>query len=331
MSDTEIDRRNFLKMLAGGAVSAALLKLGLPSATQASPLSPANPVTQPLAADKSLVIRVRCPKVIGFEGLNRRLLREMITYGLNDLVGVDSLPVALKELFSKKDTIGFKFNSSHAKTLGTNVGLAEEFLRLLTRHGYDPGRILFIEVQPADETLPKYGKVQFGWGKEISFESGKDSFASVLDQVTALVNVGSLKANAVAGMSGCLKNMAYGLIKHPARFHAHHCTPYIADIYNLPVIRDKVRFNVLNALRILLRDDQIHLRDALTDEYSLLFGRDAVAVDATGFELLDSARKKKGFKPLVEGEDFPRQLIVGAQKGLGVYHPDQIQVKGNEI
>jgi hypothetical protein len=330
MANTEIDRRDFLKLLAGGAVSAALLKLGGPLAAQVSTLG-TTAENQPFLPDKSLVIRIRCPKVIGFEGLNRRLLREMITYGLNELVGVDSLPVAIKELFSKKDTIGFKFNSSHARALGTNVCLAEELLRILTHHGYDPGRILFIETQPADDTLPKCGKVQFGWGKEISFGSGKDSFASVLDQVTALVNVGTLKANAVAGMSGCLKNMAYGLIKHPARFHAHHCTPYIADIYNLPIIRDKVRFNLLSALRILLRDDQINLQNALTEEHTLLFGRDVVAVDATGFEILDSTRKKKGFKPLVEEEDFPRQLIVAAQKGLGVYHPDQIQVKGIDI
>jgi hypothetical protein len=331
MGNNNIDRRNFLKLLAGGAVSAALLKTGLPSLGQVS--STFSSRSEPLLPDfeKSLVIRVRCPKVLGYDGLNRRLLREMISYGLNDLVGVDSLPLAFKELFSKKDTIGFKFNSAHAGLLGTNVSLAEEFLRLLVRHGYSPERILFIEVQPTDETLPKCGKARFGWGKEIPFGSGNDSFATVLEQVTALVNVGALKANAVARMSGCLKNMAYGVIKHPARFHANHCTPYIADIFSLPEIRGKVRFNLLSALRVLLRDDQLHPEVALVDEHCLLFGRDVVAVDATGFEILDTLRKKKGIKSPVEEEDFPKQLVVAAQKGLGVYHPDQIQVKNIEV
>jgi len=328
MAGKDLERRDFLKLLAGGAVSTALLRLRDSNALAGQKL-PANtrPTQAMTTSAKSLVVRVRSPWLSGPVGTNRRILREMITYGLNELAGVASLSLALKELFSKKDIIGFKFNSSQAKLLGTNGPLAEEFLRLLVTSGYDPSRIIFIEVQPNDDTLPKTGKVRFGWGKEIDFGSGKDNFASVLDQVTAVVNVGLLKANAVAGMSGCLKNISYGLIKRPARYHANHCTPYIADIFNLPIIRDKVRFNVINALRILIRLEQMNAPDAVVGDNSLLFSRDVVAVDAAGFEILDDLRKKRGAKPLIEEGDFPKQLIVAAQKGLGVYHPDQIQLK----
>ncbi|MFA5864180.1 MAG: DUF362 domain-containing protein [Phycisphaerae bacterium] len=328
-NDKKLDRRAFLKVLAGGAVSTALLKMGLPSSF-AQKVFGQVPATEPFLMDqgKSLVIRVRSQRVMGYDGLNRRILRDMIAYGLNELIGVTSLSLALKELFTKKDIIGFKFNSSGAKLLGTNTPLAEELLRLMTRSGYDPSRILFIEVQPSDDTLPRVGKVKFGWGKEMNFGSGKDSFACVLDQVTAMVNVGLLKTNPVAGMSGCLKNMAYGLIKHPARYHANHCTPYIADIYQMPIIRKKVRFNLLNALRVLVQNESSGAAGVVMEDNSLIFGHDVVAVDATGFEILDGLRKKKGFKPLIEEGDFPAQLIVSAQKGLGVYHPDQIQQKG---
>jgi len=322
------DRREFLKILGGTAAWTAWSRLTSTATWAREPVPTGEPASQPIEPDKSLVVRVRSNRLFKYESLNRRMLREMIEYGMKELAGADSFEGALKQMFSKKDIIGFKFNSSQAPLLGTNVPLAEEFLRLFHRAGYDPGKMLFIEVQPVDENLPACGKVRFGWGPETDFGSGRDSFACVLDQVTALVNVGMLKANAVAGMSGCLKNLAYGLIKHPYRYHARGCTPYIADIYRLPIIRSKVRLNVLSALKILIRTEQFHLRDAVVEDASLLFGHDVVAVDATGFEILDALRKKKGLPSLVEEIDFPRQLVAAAQKGLGVYHPDQIQQKG---
>jgi hypothetical protein len=330
MSAGKLHRRDFLKCVAGGT-AAALLRLGLPSSLgQVSPTTVPSSPSIPLEAGKSLIVRARSHKIMDTDGINRRILRELITLGLNEMIGVTSFSQALKALFSKKDTIGFKFNSSYARLLGTNGHLAEELLRLLWNAGYDPARLVFIEVEPNDDTLPSYGRVKFGWGPVRNFGSGADSFASVLDQVTALVNVGSLKANAVAGMSGCLKNIAYGLIKHPARYHANGCAPYIADIYNLPVIRNKVRVNLLSTLRILL-DEGLNARNCMIEDNGLIFGRDPVAVDAMGFEILDAHRKKRGFKPLIEEGDFPRQLVAGAQKGIGVFHPDQIQRKDIEI
>jgi len=326
---SHLDRREFLKYIAGGAIAAGLLKVNLSQLFgQVPPSGQDQPTSAPAAyLDKSLVIQVQSDRVFGFTDLNRRVLQEMISTGLSEMTGAASFSLAVKELFSKTDIIGFKFNSSHAGLLNTNVALAEEFFRLFKNYGFNPNRLLFIEVQPNDATLPPSGKVRFGWGREVDFGSGRDQLAAVLDQVTALVNVGTLKADAVSGMSGCLKNLAYGMIKHPARFFANACTPYIADIYNLPAIRNKVRFNMLSALRILLADEQLNSNNFLMEKNTLIFGRDVVAVDSVGFEILDTARKNKGLKPLIEGSDFPRQLLAANHKGLGVYHPDQIQVR----
>jgi len=327
MSDGSLHRREFLKLVAGGTAAAFLSRLGRHACLGENTPSPLNSGSNNYVSKKSLVVRTQSSRINGPVGLNRRVLREMITYGLNEMAGVASLSVACKEFFSKKDVIGFKFNSSQARLLGTNPPLADELLRMLVGQGYDPAQILFIEVQPNDDTLPKTAKVKFGWGPEISFGSGKDAFAAVLYKITAMVNVGLLKADPIAGMSGCLKNMSYGMIKHPARFFANSCTPYIADIYNHPIIRKKVRFNILNTLRILIRAEQTSSLDAFFDDNSLLFSKDVIAVDAIGYEMLDNLRKKKGLKPLIDEGDFPKQLIVGAEKGLGVYHPDQIQLK----
>jgi hypothetical protein len=331
MTDHGVNRREFIKLATGGLLSAGLAKISLGQTTTQKTIPVSQPVRrQTTFPGKSLVVEVASKRVICFDGFNRGILQEMIVNGLNELVGVTSFPQALNELFSKKDIIGFKFNSSHAGLLRTNIPLAEELLRLLVRHGFDPQRIFFIEVQPQDAQLPPTAKVKFGWGREVDFGSGKDRLIAALDQVTALVNVGQLKANAIAGMSGCLKNMAYGVIKHPARYHANHCTPYIADIYNQPAIRDRVRVNILNALRVLVKTEQFDSR-AVVDYRRLLFSRDVVAVDSVGFERLDEIRKTEELPTLVSGTDFPRQLIAAYQKGLGIYHPDQIFLKKVDI
>jgi uncharacterized protein DUF362 len=338
MADRDVDRREFLKLTAGGLISAGLSTMGfgqiLSNTLAKEQSSDAVGKSFPLSTQsnpkrifgKSPVVEVSSKRVICFDGFNRKLLQEMLINGLNELVGVTSFSKALNELFSKRDIIGFKFNSSHANLLNTNIPLAEEWLRLLVRYGYDPKRIIFIEVQPHDAELPPTPKVKFGWGPEVDFGSGKDQLISALDQVTALVNVGQLKANAIAGMSGCLKNMAYGVIKHPARYHANQCTPYIADIYNMPAIRGKVRLNVLSALRVLITAEKFN-PNSVVEYRKLLFGHDVVAVDAVGYEWLDELRQKAKLSSLVGDTDFPKQLITAYTKKLGVFHPDQILIK----
>jgi hypothetical protein len=326
-NDNTMDRRQFLKYLAGGAVAAGLLKFVSPLAAAKTAVTTAPSADLAAFMGKSLVVKAGSPRVVSFEGFNRRILQDMIMGGITDMVGANSFPKALNELFSKKDIIGFKFNEFNAGLMGMNVPLAEELLRLLVRNGYKADQIFFVGTQPNDPDLPPCRKTEFGWGKTVNFGSGKDQFIAAIDQATALVSVGTLKASSPAGIDGCLKNITLDLLKHPARFYKDHCTPYIPDIYALPMIRGRLRFNLLSALKVLIRSEQINQYDAVEKPQVLFFSKDALAVDSVGFELLDTLRKAKGLGPLVEGMDFPRQLTVAGQRNLGVCHPDQIYIR----
>jgi hypothetical protein len=328
-NENNITRRQFIKYLAGGAIAATgLFKLA--GSVMAKPITTTTSAPSAgLAAflGKSLVVKSGSPRVVSFEGFNRRILQDMIMQGINEMVGVDSFEKALNELFSKKDVICFKFHPFNADLLRTNEPLAEELLRLMVRNGFKADQIMFIGTEPSDPDLPRYRKVSFGWTKTINFGSGKDQFIGALDQATALVSVGTLKASSTSGIDGCLKNITLDLLKHPARFYGNQCTPYIPDIYALPMIRNRLRFNLLSALKVLIRSEQTNKYDAIERPQLLLFSRDALSVDSVGFEMLDTLRKRKGMGPLVEGADFPHHLTLAGQRNLGVYHPDQIYIR----
>jgi hypothetical protein len=333
MKDQDINRRDFLKLIAGGMISLGTMNTSLAQILAASkPAATSQPAkNQASFLGKSLVVEVASDRVLNFGGFNRGIIQEMLMAGLNEITGVKSFPKTLETLFSKKDIIAFKFDPVNDSLTRTNVPLAEELLRLMVRNGFLADQIYFIGTQPDDNQLPPTPKVPFGWSSEVNFGSGKDRMLAILDKVTALVNVSTLKADAITGISGCLKNITYGFLKHPARFYGNHCSPYIADIYALPAIRNKVRFNMMSALRVLTRSEQLESQNSIIEKRRLFFSHDVVAIDSVGFELLDGLCKQEKLPPLITGSDFPLQLLAAHHKGLGVYHPDQIFLKKIEI
>ena len=322
-----LNRRAFIKQIAAG------LALGASAPLQRA-LGSTMPTTQQSqpsdATARPTVFLVRFKKanrLLRSQGINRTLLREMIATGLCELAGTPSLARASKELFHPKDIIGFKFDKSVDHLFKTNQVLCEELFRLFLKLGFSPNQLMFIDAKPADPTLPAPLKPPFGWTEPIDFGSGRDSFSIALEKITALVNVPVLRADAIGGINGCLKNITYGMLRHPARFYKNNLTPFIADIYNLPLIKNKIRFHLLNSLKVPIRTDILDTPDAIRQHESLLLGYDPVAVDAVGFEIIERMRNEAGLPPLVRTDDFPKHLILAARRGIGKHHPDQIELR----
>ncbi len=283
------------------------------------------------AARRSVIALVRFRdkgRVLRSHGVSRYMLRRMLRSGIMQIAQTRSIEGAISKLFSPKDIIALKFDALTDYMLGTNQALAEELFRLFLGHGFSGEQLLFIGTKPQDNTIKQLpGKVPFGWTKQMDFGSGSDQFAAVLNKVTAIVNVPTLRADAVTGISGCLKNVTFALMRHPARFYANGGAPAIADIYSLPMIGKKVRLNIVNSLKVLIRDDRVEAEDAVVRHESLLFSLDPVATDSVAFEIIEQLRAKNSLGSLLKEGDFPRQLVVAAKKGLGRHHPDQIDIK----
>jgi len=340
-------RREFLTMLgmgAGGASSVALPAVVRGQATTAAtaPASRPAPTVAPWIAEttgKSLVVEVRSQRAIIGRRIHEPSLTSAVDQAIRRLTDKNRTDDAWHALLRDDDVIGLKFNRSGASELGTNDSLVRVLVASLMKAGWAPEKIVLIETT---HRLVKDLKTQprrDGWRSEAThFGSGVDPLAAVLDQVTAIVNVPFLKANRIAGMSGCLKNLSHALCKHPAHYHGNAepvpergvlqpgraCAPYVGDIVASPPIRDKLRLHIVNALRT-LREPMFTPADSTVETYGgIIAGRDPVATDMIGLEILNQQRRARNQSPLAAPDEPLPHIRAASQAGLGICNLDFI-------
>ncbi|MHC4234213.1 MAG: DUF362 domain-containing protein [Planctomycetota bacterium] len=264
------------------------------------------------------MVRVRSQSVVAGRSVDTRLLGEMLAKGLVLSTGTSTAAEAWQSLLGPDDVVGLKFNRSGAKGLGTTAPMAEALVASLIEAGLAPSQLVPIEVpSPIGE---RFGTTRPdpSWDtQETSFGSGSDRLAAVLRQVTAIINVPFLKTHNIAGMTCCLKNLSHALVKHPAKFHDNHCSPYIADVVALPEIKGKLRLHIVNGLRLVYEGGPEAPASGTAECGFLLIGRDPVAVDVVGLGEINYLRQDKGLRPIDRGDGSLDYLAAAGARGLG--------------
>lgn len=265
------------------------------------------------------VVRVRSDEVLRGDRIDRRALEQMLAKCLTAVTGQPDSSAAWHSLLRTDDVVGLKFNQSAANALATTPAMAGTLIASLLEAGFSREQLVPIEVPSAfyrdTGTTPP---VRTWSAQEVSFGSGQDRLAGWLDQVSALINVPFLKTHNIAGITCCLKNLSHAVVKHPARFHDNHCSPYIADIVALPEVRDKLRLHLVNALRTVFDGGPDAREGSIAGAGRLLAGTDPVAVDALALEEINQERKERGLKPILRRKGGPMgYLDRAAELGLG--------------
>lgn len=315
LSASDLSRRGFLG--AAAAVAASGSWTGVARAlAQGGPLS-----------NLSRVVRAHSPLVLEGASVRRTVLAEMLERSLTSLAGAKSTRDAWRSILSPRDVVGIKFNRSGQAGLGTTPTLADALIVSLHDAGWSPEQIVCIEA-PSD-TVSRFGTQLMVEGyapRETDFGSGSDRFAAVLDQVTALISVPFLKTHNIATMTCSMKNLSHGLIKHPGRYHAGGCCPFIPDIVAASPIRSKLKLCMVDALRVVHDGGPNVVIGGVKDAGFLLASRDPVAVDSVGFAMLGDLRLKEGLSPLRFPTPERNYLRLAADKGLGVSEWHQIDL-----
>ena len=63
-----------------------------------------------------------------------------------------------------------------------------------------------------------------------------------------VVSLPVLKDHNLAGVSLGMKNF-FGAIHNPNKYHDNHCDPFVAEVFDVPLVRQKHRLTVIDALR----------------------------------------------------------------------------------
>jgi hypothetical protein len=313
----DLTRRDFIArgsaLAMGAAVGPALLGGGYAAAQDGQTVG-----VPPVGKPPPTVVRVRSEKILRTARIDQRVLRWMLDEGVAAATGASNAQEAWQRLLTANDVVGLKFNRSGAAQLGTTLPMAEVLIGSLIDAGFDPARLVPIEVPEVIYEETGTTRPDRRWDEsETPFGSGRDHLAAVLNQVTAIVNVPFLKTHNIAGMTCCLKNLSHALVRHPARFHSNHCSPYVADIVALPQIRDKLRLHVVNALRVVVDGGPEARPGAVSPAGALYLGTDPVAADTVGLEALNEVRRGQRLEPLKAGGGLLGYLPRAAEHGLG--------------
>jgi hypothetical protein len=325
-------RRTVLRAAAAAAALGAIPRPLLATARDAPSSQPASqpaPATNPppwwVGPDypRSRVIEARSGFVLDGVTVSEPALAEILDMALRVLTETDSTSAAWQDILGPAERILVKFNQVGAVTLGTSAAMARVLVRSLHKARYSADKIALVEA-PADlakdlATRPAAA----GWGSTIPVGKSADQLSAALIEADAVINVPFLKTHQIAGMSGALKNVAYGFLRHPARFHDNGCSPYVGHIIGHPEVASRIKIHVMDALRVVVRNGPDARPHDIAPYSGLLLARDPLALDIVAREHLVRLRRSLGFSDELK----VRYLDTALGQGIGRHQPHMLDRK----
>jgi uncharacterized protein (DUF362 family) len=245
-----------------------------------------------------------------------------------------------KNIVQPGEVIGLKVNTLSGPG-GTHRELVEAICERLLKTGIKPDQIIIWDRLSEDLENGGYKIVYRGnqikcFGNDaVGFTSDFEMFGSAASLISktinqlcdGVINVPVLKDHGIAGLTMSLKNM-FGAIHNPNKYHLNVGDPYIADVYNLPSIKNKIRFTICDTINPQYEGGPSYMPQWAWPFNGLLIGSDPVALDHTGWHLVEEQRMKHKLKSLKESGREPTYLSTAADSKhrLGTNDPEKMKV-----
>lgn len=283
---------------------------------------------------KARIIRCKRDNAIDdSDTLNQAVVKQMVDETVAKLVGVDTAEAAWKELFGPDDVVTVKVNCLFGKGACTHPGVADAVVAGLLTAGVPADNITVWDRSRGDlekcgytiEEGPGVKVMASNWEPNVTQHgsiNGKLADILVRPENTALVNVPVLKTHSTPGITLAMKNH-YGSFHNPNEAHANGCDPYLADINDIPAIREKTRLIVVDGLRPVGEGGPKAVPQHTWNYGAIMAAQDPVACDTVGVQILDEWRATKGMGSIAPKAHF---LQTAADKGLGTNDPAKIEL-----
>jgi len=190
---------------------------------------------------------------------------------------------------------------------------------------------------------------------ETSFFGEEDTRSNLVrlvsETLTKIVNVPNMKEHRAAGVTGCLKNIAYGDFSNVDRSHRFEKTNTLTFIGTLAAtepVRSRVVLNIMDGLRGVWHGGPF-IQDLKFRFYpkQIMIGTDPVAIDHQLIHIIEAKRKAEGApsifdrsrehlgKALEPGVNpfirEPGHVEYASKLGLGVFDESKTKIKAIEI
>jgi uncharacterized protein (DUF362 family) len=305
-------------------------------------------VAQPAAAEsgaagaKSRVVVARDELLRGTGStVDSRRMLALVDRAMQTLCGCEDPLGAWKKLVRPGDTVSLKVNTLGGRGISTNVQLVAAICERLQEAGIKPGEIVVwdrdseelaragFRIETGKDRVRCFGTDRVGYEQELSaWGSVGSCLSKILTQYcNVLINVPVLKDHDGAGVTIALKNM-YGVIHNPNKYHPNGCNPYVADVNMLPEIRNRMRLTICDATTAMYEGGPGYKPEHSWNANTLLVSSDPVALDHTGWQMIERKRAEKGLKTLKAEERAPSYIATAAdgEHLLGTNDPKKISL-----
>jgi len=310
---------------------------------------------------------------------NAAVVREMMARGMRELTGDKDARDSWARFIAPSDVVGIKVNCSGAPGIMTTPEVVAEIVRNLTAVGVKPDQIWIyerfknqVDSVHYDRYVPKGVHIwtaETDRGEtdgydpstyvETSFFDEEDTRSNLIrlvaDRFTKIVNVPNMKDHGAAGVTGCLKNIAYGSFSNVARSHSGTVTntySFIGTLAAVEPLRSRTVLQIMDGLRGVWHGGPFSpSRRFRFFPKRMLFGTDPVAIDRLLLDIIDDKRKAEHaisvwdrspkYLNTTGNHDRnpnvnsfvrePGHIEYAAHLGLGVYELDQIKVASVEV
>src|SRR2546422_10732336 len=319
-------RRSFFRLLAAAPLAPAFqLRSDLPPLRVVSRYSAAATPGMP-GPHPGRVVSVRSDTCVDTATgrANDEAVREMMARGMRTLTGAGTTRDAWQRFFEAKDVVGIKVNCGGYPYCVSAYEIVAEVVRQLTGLGVPVSQIYVYErfQNQMDEVnyaphLPEGVQIvaaeranrnadNSGYDPATYLEAdlfGEEDTRSnmmrlVSQRLTKIINIPNMKDHGASGVTGCLKNIAYGSFSNVARTHQRgksHTYSFVGTLAAVEPLRSRTVLQIMDGLRGVWHGGPFaHSRRYLFHPKQIMFGTDPVAIDRLLLDIIDEKRKAEG-------------------------------------
>jgi uncharacterized protein (DUF362 family) len=367
-----MDRRTFVK--AGCISSASLLIEGLDPMVRADTAQPPVPPIElhglPGYKPSSLglpglfpgrVVEVRDPAAIVHNRVSQPVVRRLLDQAMKELTGEGSGAAAWAKFVEPRDIVGIKINPSGAPACCSSpeiireiisgvqsVGVPARNIVVYDRYSYEidigsyqallPPGIRIVGIQEAFAAGGEYEPNVYCDASFFGEWETRSYMANIVThEVTKIINVPTMKDHSASGVTGALKNLAYGTFNNVARTHRAPYTftnPVIGLMCTVEPLRSKSVLHIMDGMRQVWHGGPLtQVQDFIDQSGILLVATDPVAMDTVELEAIEKKRQDKGAPSLWQQDpksitSNSEEFYHDASKNLFFRQPGHIAAAG---
>jgi uncharacterized protein (DUF362 family) len=328
-----MDRRTFVK--AGCLGSASVFMQGLNPLMRADAAQPALPPIelqglpghQPSALGMpglfpGRVVEVQESNAIVRNRVSQPVVRQMLDRAMKELTGASSVRDAWARFIEPHDIVGLKINPSGAPACCSSPEILREIIAsvrsmdvparsivVYDRYSYEmdlgsyqtllPPGVRIVGIQEAFAGSAGYEPTVYCDANFFGEWETRSFMATVAArELTKIINVPTMKDHSASGVTGALKNLAYGTFNNVARTHRapySFTNPLIGMMCTVEPLRSKAVLHIMDGMRQVWHGGPLtQVQDFIDQPGILLVATDPVALDTIELEAIETKRRERG-------------------------------------